>query len=170
MNQAKLFIMGQERELLWVSTNYHRLLGSDGSPSSGLLGGLITVCFSSQAQDDFLLHWMTKESQDRTWNEVDKMEAGKICFYADGFDYPPYKTWEFNDAHLVYYREIFHAIGVIPMQTVITISPAIQDYGSELVKFWQASWIPPYEGSLSRQAGSSGETEEKKLSIITLQT
>jgi len=31
------------------------------------------------------------------------------------------------------------------MQTILTISPAIQNYGIEFVKRWNVSWIPPSE-------------------------
>jgi hypothetical protein len=31
------------------------------------------------------------------------------------------------------------------MQTIITISPAIQNYGTEFPKRWNVSWIPPSE-------------------------
>jgi hypothetical protein len=88
---------------------------------------------------------MTKESEDDTWEEVDKMEEGKVCFYESGFDYPPTKTYKFNDAHLIYFKEIFYANGWQPMETIITISPAIQNYGTEFPKRWNVSWIPPSE-------------------------
>lgn len=31
---AKLFILGQERELLWSDTNYHRGIRMNGKPST----------------------------------------------------------------------------------------------------------------------------------------
>jgi hypothetical protein len=31
------------------------------------------------------------------------------------------------------------------MQTTITISPAIQDYGTDFIKRWNVSWVPPSE-------------------------
>jgi len=68
-----------------------------------------------------------------------------VCFYENGFDYPPTKTYEFNDAHLIYFKETFNAEGEEPMQTILTISPAIQNYGVEFVKRWNVSWIPPSE-------------------------
>ena len=88
---------------------------------------------------------MTKESEDDTWEEVDKMEEGKVCFYESGFDYPPTRTYKFNDALLIYFKEFFYTDGQQPMQTIITISPAIQNYGTEFPKRWNVSWIPPSE-------------------------
>lgn len=88
---------------------------------------------------------MTKENEDNTWNEADKMEDGKICFYENGLDYPPTKTYSFRDTHLIYFKEIFNAEGEEPMQTIITISPAIQNYGALMLKRWNESWVPPSE-------------------------
>jgi len=145
MTLAKLFILGQEIELLWTDMNYHREIRMNGKPATEIMGGLITVCFATNQNTDQILRWMTKENEDNTWNEADKMEEGKVCFYENGFDYPPTKTYEFNDAHLIYFKESFYAEGEEPMQTTITISPAIQNYGIEFVKRWNVSWMPPSE-------------------------
>lgn len=147
MTLAKLFILGKEIELLWTDINYHREIRMNGKPSTHVIGGLITLCFATDRDTDIILRWMTKESEDNTWNEADKMEKGKVCFYENGFDYPPTKTYKFNDAHLIYFKEIFNAEGEEPMQTILTISPAIQNYGVEFVKRWNVSWIPPSEKS-----------------------
>jgi len=145
MTLAKLFILGMEIELLWTDMNYHREIRMNGKPATDFIGGLITLCFATNQNTDQILRWMTKENEDNTWNEADKMEEGKVCFYENGFDYPPTKTYEFNDAHLIYFKESFYAEGEEPMQTTITISPAIQNYGVEFVKRWNVSWIPPNE-------------------------
>ena len=153
MTLAKLFILGQEIELLWTDMNYHREIRMNGKPATEIMGGLITVCFATNQNTDQILRWMTKENEDNTWNEADKMEEGKVCFYENGFDYPPTKTYEFNDAHLIYFKETFNAEGEEPMQTILTISPAIQNYETEFVKRWNFSWIPSvlfkYKGSIS---------------------
>jgi hypothetical protein len=145
MTLAKLFILDKEIELLWTDMNYHREIRMNGKPATDVIGGLITLCFATDRDTDIILKWMTKENEDNTWNEADKMEEGKVCFYENGFDYPPTKTYEFNDAHLIYFKESFYAEGEEPMQTTITISPAIQNYGVEFVKRWNVSWIPPSE-------------------------
>lgn len=145
MIQAKLFILGQEIELLWTDMHYYREIRMNGKPATKIMGGLITVCFATNQDSDQILRWMTKESEDDTWEEVDKMEEGKVCFYENGIDYPPIKTYKFNDAHLIYFKESFYAEGSQPMQTTITISPAIQNYGTDFVKRWNVSWIPPNE-------------------------
>lgn len=145
MTTAKLFILGQEIELLWADMHYNRELQINGKPNTDVMGGLITLCFATTYNTDQILRWMTKESKDDTWEEVDKMEEGKVCFYANGFNYPPTKTYKFNDAVLVYFKEFFYAEGAQPMQTIITISPAIQNYGTDFIKRWNVSYIPPSE-------------------------
>lgn len=145
MTEAKLFILGLETELLWTDMQYYREIRMNGKPATEIMGGLINLCFATGENTDQILRWMTKESEDNTWEEVDKMEKGKVCFYENGFDYPPTKTYDFNDPHLIYFKEIFNTEGKEPMQTIITISPAIQNYGTDFVKRWNVSWIPPSE-------------------------
>ncbi len=108
---------------------------------------------------------MTKKNEDETWNKVDKMEQGKICFYENGFEYPPTKTYKFEDAHLIYFREIFFTEGTQPMQTILTISPAIQNYGTDLVKRWNHSWIPPSE-RMPYQAIENNEEYDEQIKVI----
>jgi hypothetical protein len=145
MIQAKLFIIGQEIELLWTDMNYYRNIKVNGKPATDILGGLITLCFATTKDTDLVLRWLTKESEDDTWEEVDKMEEGKVCFYDNGFDYPPTKTYKFSDAHLVYFKETFNTLGEEPLQTILTISPAIQNYSVDFLKRWNVSWVPPSE-------------------------
>ena len=134
-------------KLLWTDMSYHRYIYKNGKPASDIMGGLITLCYATDSYSDLVLRWMTKENEDNTWEEVDKMKEGKVCFYDNGFDYPPTKTYQFSDAHLIYFKAIFNAEGKEPMQTILTISPAIQNYGVELVKRWNHSWAPPSEST-----------------------
>lgn len=72
------------------------------------MGGLIKVCYATDKDTGFILRWMTKENIDNTWNEVDKMEKGKACFYENGFDYPPTKT----------YGNVLHNISILKKQNL----------------------------------------------------
>lgn len=159
MVQSKLFILKQEIELLWTVMHYEREVNPSGKPTSKVEGGQITVCFATRGDTDLVLRWMTKPSLDDTSRELDRMEKGKICFYADGFDYPPTRTYEFDDTFPVFYKEVFDTSGEEPLQTVMTISPAIQNYGADLIKPWNVSYVPPVEKSPHQ----SEEPEEKKL-------
>jgi hypothetical protein len=141
MTTAKLFILGEERELLWINTNYHRYTAANGSPTSDVEGGFLTLSFVAQENDDVFWHNMTKEVE----KETDRMEKGEVHFYNKGDEDLPIRKYKFSDAYLIEYSEVFDAYGTENMHIVLTISPAIQDYGAELVKYWNKSWIPPSE-------------------------
>jgi hypothetical protein len=155
MIQSKLFVLKQEIELLWTEMTYERSAKPNGKPSSNVQGGLITVCFETTPKTDIILRWMTKDSLDDSLMELDKMEEGKVCFYANGYDYPPSKTYNFKDAFLVDYQQIFDSSNSAPMQSMITISPAIQNYGADVIKPWNVSYVPPSEEA-------PAQAEEKK--------
>ncbi|KQB40460.1 type VI secretion system tube protein TssD [Flavobacterium aquidurense] len=143
MTSAKLFILGEERELLSISTNYHRYTCFRGSPTSEIIGGLITLSFVSQENDDIFWHNLLKKI-DRT---TDRMTKGEIHFYSKGEEYSPIKKYIFNDAYIIFFSEIFDAESSQNMQTVLTISPAIQNYGTsrDFVQYWQISQIEDSE-------------------------
>ncbi len=54
MTEAKLFILGQEIELLWTEIQYHREVRINGKPSTEVLGGLITLCFSQMTHNNYV--------------------------------------------------------------------------------------------------------------------
>jgi len=140
MRSAKLFILGEERELLWTYMDYYKYIAADGSPTSDLQGGLLRLCFVSQESDDVFWHNMIKKVD----KETERMEKGEIHFYSKGDEDIPIRKYKFSDAYLIEISETFYAYGTENMQTVLTISPAIQNYGFEydLVKHWQVSKIP----------------------------
>ncbi|MCJ8290186.1 MAG: hypothetical protein HRT58_11030 [Crocinitomicaceae bacterium] len=140
---AKLFVLKQEIELLSTDMRYVRRVESNGEMDTEVLGGHITVCFATRDDTDMILRWMTKGSGGTDVRKADNMEEGKICFYDEGFDYPPTKTYEFDDALVTYYNESMNTESGIPLQTTVTISPAIQNYGVELIKSWNVSYIEP---------------------------
>jgi len=139
MRSAKLFILGEERELLWTYMDYYKHIATDGSPTSDLQGGLLRLCFVSQESDDVFWHNMIKKVD----KETERMEKGEIHFYSKGDEDIPIRKYKFSDAYLIELSETFYAYGTENMQTVLTISPAIQNYGFEhdLVKHWQVSKI-----------------------------
>ncbi|WP_196893719.1 type VI secretion system tube protein TssD [Aureivirga marina] len=165
---SKLFILGQEIELLWTDMKYHRDIRPNGKPLTEVMGGLITVCFPSDGNTDRILNWMTKESEDDTWEEIDKMEKGKVCFYENGFEFPPTRTYEFGDSHLVHFEETFSAEEDNPMKTIVTISPAIQDYGEEYVRSWNVTWIPAPEKTETGKSEEKKEEKKKNPKIVSI--
>jgi len=140
LTSAKLFLLGTERELLWVDTNYYRYIARDGSPSSNLEGGLLRLSFVSQESDDVFWHNMVKKVD----KETERMEKGEIHFYSKGNEDSAIRKYTFNDAYLIEFSEIFHSWGTENMLIILTISPAIQNYGysQDFVKHWQISSLP----------------------------
>ncbi|WP_459212523.1 type VI secretion system tube protein TssD [Aquimarina rhabdastrellae] len=158
MVSAKLFVLKQERELLWIDTNYYREISHvSGRPATEVMGGLLRCSFTPERGDDIFLNWMLKDSTDDSGQEKDKMEEGKICFYEKGFDYPATKTYKFNDAFLIAYEETFSTI--YGMQAVLTISPGIQDYGAYFLKRWNVSHV-------SKENEPYAPQEEKKPEVL----
>jgi len=140
LTSAKLFLLGMQRELLWVDTNYYRYVARDGSPSSNLEGGLLRLSFVSQESDDVFWHNMVKKVD----KETERMEKGEIHFYSKGNEDSAIRKYKFNDAYLIEFSEIFHSWGTENMQIILTISPAIQNYGysQDFIKHWQVSSLP----------------------------
>jgi hypothetical protein len=140
LTSAKLFLLGIERDLLWVDTNYYRHVARDGSPSSNLEGGLLRLSFVSQESDEVFWHNMVKKVD----KETERMEKGEIHFYSKGNGDSAIRKYKFNDAYLIEFTEIFHSWGTENMQIILTISPAIQNYGysQDFVKHWQVSSLP----------------------------
>lgn len=159
MMHAKLCVLGQERDLLWCETDYYREVKVNGKPSTEVIGGLLTICYISHLGDDLFLRWITKDTEDESGKEIDKMEEGEVQFYENGYDSPPSKTWKFNDSLLVSYREDFSADGNAPMQVILTISPAIQNYGTEFIQYWNENNVRPDDF----EQGSSEENTSKIL-------
>lgn len=163
MTTAKLFILGEERELLWINTNYLRYTAANGSPTSDVEGGFLTLSFVAQENDDVFWHNMTKEVE----KETDRMEKGEVHFYNKGDEDIPIRKYKFSDAYLIEYSEVFDAYETENMHIVLTISPAIQDYGAELVKYWNKSWIPPSEPVYYVPKQEKKETRVKTIELIT---
>ena len=113
--------------------------------------------FEANRNSDILARWITKGSDDDTFKEADRMEEGEIRFYEEGFDDSPMRTYKFNDAYPVYFEEVFNANDNEQLTIVMSISPAIQEYGSKLIKDWNISYIPPSEST-----PTESEEEEKE--------
>ncbi|OXE97407.1 type VI secretion system tube protein TssD [Flavobacterium araucananum] len=160
MTSARLFILGEERDLLWTNMNYKRQVDAFGAPSTYIEGGLITLSFVSQENDYALWHNLLKGVH----QETDRMEKGEIHFYGSGDQDIPIRKYKFSDAYIVFFSETFDAFGSGSLQTVLTLSPAIQNYGltKDFVKYWQVSWIKPTEPVYYRPA----QEEEDRIIYI----
>ncbi|MFK7787082.1 MAG: type VI secretion system tube protein TssD [Crocinitomicaceae bacterium] len=145
MLQAKLFVLNQEIPLLKTEMRYSRKIDYGKGLPSKVVGGKIIVSFESQGDAYDLMNWITRTNGGISMDEKGKMEEGKVCFYDKGFDSAPTKTYEFNDAYLVNYREYFNSSSARQMITTLVISPAIQNYGVENIEDWNVSYVAPTE-------------------------
>ncbi|MFK7787083.1 MAG: type VI secretion system tube protein TssD [Crocinitomicaceae bacterium] len=161
MIRAKLFVLRQEIDLLWTDMNYVRETKVNGKPVTEVLGGHITMGFESTSNSDIFARWITKRSDDDTYRESDRMEEGEIRFYEEGFDDVPIRTYKFSDAYPLYFEEVFNANDDQQLHIVLTISPAIQEYGSKLIKDWNVSYIPPADPGPSQSEEEVVEEDPK---------
>ncbi|WP_158975451.1 type VI secretion system tube protein TssD [Cellulophaga sp. L1A9] len=113
---AKLFINGEQRNVLNGNYVYHQLLDARGKPKAKVEGGQLNFVVESTG-DDALFHlWMLDDYQ---------MYDGYIRFFKrDGlsklFDF------EFANCYCVGLREQFSATGHDPLKMELTITPGIQ--------------------------------------------
>ncbi|WP_282165446.1 type VI secretion system tube protein TssD [Cellulophaga baltica] len=113
---AKLFINGEQRNVLNGNYVYHQLLDARGKPKANVEGGQLNFVVESTG-DDALFHlWMLDDYQ---------MYDGYIRFFKrDGlsklFDF------EFANCYCVGLREQFSATGHDPLKMELTITPGIQ--------------------------------------------
>jgi len=156
--KAKLFVCGEERELIATSLNYIRLTDWNGKPTSALMGGTFTVTYESQMYDDTFIEWVIADRKDnkkiRHPFNLYLLRDGKVVFYEDDFDGVELFQYNFQDGTLINYHEVFN--NQEGMYVTLTISPAMQDYRffknstdwrrksrTRYIKPWQESFIPP---------------------------
>jgi len=158
MIRAKLFILRQEVDLLWTDMNYVRETRVDGKPITEVLGGNITMAFEADRYSYIFVHCITKRSNDDTYRESDRFEQGEIRFYEEGYEDIPRRIYKFSDAYPVYFEEMFNANNDQQLTIVMSIAPAIQEYGSKLIKDWNISYVPPSDPSNNQ---SEEETKDE---------
>ncbi|MGG6231001.1 type VI secretion system tube protein TssD [Tenacibaculum sp. SDUM215027] len=156
--KAKLFVCGEERELISTSLNYIRLTDWNGKPTSALMGGAFTATFKPEMYDDTFIEWIIADRKDnkkiRHPFNLYLLRDGKVVFYEDDFDGVELFQYNFQDGVLINYHEVFD--NQKGMQVTLTISPAMQDYRffnnstdwrrksrTRYIKPWQESFIPP---------------------------
>ncbi|MEQ3499289.1 type VI secretion system tube protein TssD [Tenacibaculum sp. SSH1-16] len=158
--KAKLFVCGEERELISTSLNYIRLTDWNGKPTSALMGGAFTVTFKPEMYDDTFIEWIIADRKDnkkiRHPFNLYLLRDGKVVFYEDDFDGVELFQYNFQDGVLINYHEVFDNQN--GMYVTLTISPAMQDYRffnnstdwrrksrTRYIKPWQESFIRPIE-------------------------
>jgi hypothetical protein len=181
--KAKLFVCGEERELLATSLNYIRLTDWNGKPTSALKGGTFTVTYESQMYDDTFIEWGIADRADNKKVEYPAnlylLRDGKVVFYEDDFDGVELFQYNFQDGVLINYHEVFD--NQKGMYVTLTISPAMQDYRffnnstdwrrksrTRYIKPWQESFIPPIKDTPYKARENNEPKKEKKPFKIIL--
>ena len=163
MTKAQILIFGEAYELLEWETQYYQYTSKDGFPTRKVLGGDVVVSLESSADKDRFLWEMLRESEDKTWNEVDKMFDFQLHFFKDSYDEPPTKILNYRDGIMVGYREIFCAEGETPMFFKIHITAALHEIGMGLLlRRWHHS--KPTAATETKSHVRQQEQEEKNIS------
>ncbi|RLK02502.1 type VI secretion system tube protein TssD [Tenacibaculum discolor] len=174
--KAKLFVCGEERELLSTNLDYNRLTDWNGKPTSALMGGTFTVAFKPEMYDDAFIEWILANRNDNKkirypFNRY-QLRDGKVVFYEDDFGGVELFQYNFQDGVLINYDETFD--NQEGAKVILTISPAMQDYRffnnstdwrkkspTRHIKPWQESFIPPIK-EMPYKAKENKETQKEK--------
>lgn len=138
MGNSTLHFLGQEIDLLYIDTVYHKNYDEyKGIPVAYNQGGLLYFEFLyEQTYSIFLERMLTVNYE--LYKRGYPLDKGKVIFYdADG---TILKKWLFKDATIVYYKVNFDANGG-GMTVKMVISPAIQDYGAKIHRWWHVTPI-----------------------------
>ena len=164
---AKLFINGEQRNVLNGNYVYHQLLDARGKPKAKVEGGQLNFVVESTGDDSLFHLWMLDDYQ---------MYDGYIRFFKrDGlsklFDF------EFANCYCVGLREQFSATGHDPLKMELTITPGIQRVRDVIFeKVWNPSnpfaEAPPVpveeipQTKITRIAWVNSEEQEEDITEI----
>ncbi len=151
MIQAKLFVLGTERELLSTDLECYRTRGATtGRPGPIPMGGLVALTFVSGAGDGRLLYAFLHSPE----GELCTLITAKIVFYAGDSDGVVLFEYRLKDAAFVYWKEEFSATGEMPMTVTLVISAAILEIkGITWVKPWRESGVLPNKNVAREKEG-----------------
>ncbi|MBQ4819639.1 type VI secretion system tube protein TssD [Aquimarina sp. MMG016] len=149
--QAKLFINGEERNVLDSTFLYKQLIDINGRPKTNVQGGQIHFVIESTKNDELFYDWMFTDQQ---------TYRGHIRFYhRDGFR--KLFDYEFANCYCVLLEEKFSAQGNAPLKMHLTLSPGIQRVRDQI---FEKAWNPnnPFVA-----AAPVTEREEKEPEIVS---
>ena len=126
---AKLFINGEERNILNTTILYQQLVDDNGRPKNAVHNGKINFKIESTKNDELFYDWMF--SDQTTY-------SGHVRFYKrDGFS--KLFDYEFANCHCIQLGEYFTAEGNGPLNMHLTLSPGIQQVRDQI---FEKSWNP----------------------------
>lgn len=128
--KAKLFIDGQQRNLLYVSQTFSQYYDVTGRPTTKPIGNSLYFTIESTGNDSYFYHNMFSPS-----NKVN----GEIVFYKrDGFS-TLYKI-EFAEAHIIGLQENFDHNDNLPLHMSLEIGwSAMRIKGITVKEYWNVS-------------------------------
>lgn len=138
---AKLFFLGQKRDLIHIYVKYKRYIYEwNGMPSSIPMDGMLVMEFATEQNDSRFYERITTINY-KLYPMGYPLDEGEIIFYDASGDI--IKRWKFADAFIKSVQNIFYTDGENPMMTYLVISPAIQNYGFKHTKSWNISDTEP---------------------------
>lgn len=146
--KAKLFINGEERNLLQVKQTFSQYFDTTGRPTTKPIGNSLFFTVESTGNDSFFYHNMFSPN-----NMID----GEIVFYKrDGFS-TLYKI-EFAEAHIIGLRENFDHDDNLPLHMIVEIGwSIIKIKGLIVQEYWNQN--NPFE----EIAATTIEDEEPEI-------
>ena len=155
MSKSELHFLGHIIDLLTVETNYNKPFHKyKGNPDFYNEGGLLKVTFGFGENYRFLERMTTVNYE--LYKRGYPLDDGKIVFYDANGD--SLKTWHFQDAAIVFYKVVFDSNGG-GMIVEMLVSPAIQNYGAKIHRWWHVSPIEEEEEYKSPIQASEGKKE-----------
>ena len=157
MLRSELHFLGHTIDLLTVETNYNKPFHKyKGNPDFYNEGGLLKVTFGFGENYRFLERMTTVNYE--LYKRGYPLDDGKIVFYDANGD--SLKTWRFQDAAIVFYKVVFDSNGG-GMIVEMIISPAIQNYGEKIHRWWHVSPIEEEEEYKSPVVSEQKEEKEE---------
>lgn len=110
--KAKMIIGDHEYNILNFEYEMSQAIDRNGVPRAGVIGNLMILTLEATSRNSEITEWATDNHMKKN---------GRIEFYRRDGDAAG-KRISFNDAYLIYHKDIFDANGSVPMKTILKIS------------------------------------------------
>lgn len=110
--KAKMIIGDNEYNVLNFEYEMSQAIDRNGVPRANVVGNLMILTLEASSRNSEITEWATDNNMRKN---------GCVEFYRRDGDAAGKKI-SFNDAYLIYHKDVFDANGAIPMKTVLHIS------------------------------------------------
>lgn len=110
--KAKMIIGDKEYNILNFEYEMSQSTDRNGVPRTNVIGNLMTLTLEATSKNSEITEWATDNNMKKT---------GRIEFYRRDGDAAGKKI-KFEDAYLIYHKDVFDANGAVPMKTILHIS------------------------------------------------